>query len=362
MSYSFPKLAWLGAGAVALTAAVGVPQPARAIEPMPILVCPFGCGSIEGDTILMNQMMVGGSKVALLPQETPGYMYNIQEMAKKDRWTKMLFSTEDTVIQLAYHGGTPAMKEFVPEPVKIPFKLLYGELWWGQGKFLATFDCNLKSMDQLKGKRISLGLRGQSDWGVFSRIFLEHGFGITPQNSDIRHMTPAQLTQQLIDGATDAAVTPIATEPSVKEFVIPGVVRQLEAAAKASSRKLCYIGVKKEDVDKVNAKFGTTFLHVTIPANTLPYQTEPLGAGFNRAYKAAHETYPEDKVYQLVLAVGKLGPKMKELHPFWKLWSPEVMIHGLSEENVHPGAKKAYVELGWWDMHKKFPAVTYPKQ
>src|SRR5690606_24608518 len=119
--------------------------------------------------------------------------------------------------------------------------------------------------------------------------------------------------QQLIDGATDAAVVPIGAEPNLKEFVIPGTVRQLEAAAKATNRKLCYLGVTKEDVDKVNAKFQTTFLHVTLPANTLPYQDKPLGVGFVRGYKAAHATFDEKKVYELVMAVAKIGPKMKDL-------------------------------------------------
>ncbi len=352
----------IASAALALVPLAASLPDANAVEPMPALICPFGCGTIEGDVILMNQMMVGGSKVALLPQETPGYMYNIQEMAKPAKWKTFLFATEDTIIQLAYAGGSPELKEFLPNPIKVPFKLLYGEAWWGQGKFFATFNCNLKTMADLKGKRISVGLRGQSDWGVFSRLFLEHAAGVTPQNADIRHMTPAQLTQQLIDGVTDASVTPIGTEPSLKTFIIPGAVRQLEAASKASGKKLCYIGVTKEDVDKVNAKFGTTFLHVTLPANTLPGQDQPMGAGFNRGYKAAHASFDENKAYELVMAVAKIGPKMKDLHPLWKIWSPDLMLHGLSEENVHPGAKKAYVELGWWDKHKQFPPVTYPKQ
>ena len=36
------------------------------------------------------------------------------------------------------------------------------------------------------------------------------------------------------------------------------------------------------------------------------------------------------------------------------------MVGGLSDENVHPGAKKAFVELGWWYKAKNFPAMTYP--
>ena len=75
------------------------------------------------------------------------------------------------LIQLAMKwGGTPEIKEFLPEAVPIRFKLLYGETWWAQGKFFVTFDPNIKKIADLKGKRISLGLRSQSDWGVFSRI------------------------------------------------------------------------------------------------------------------------------------------------------------------------------------------------
>ncbi len=109
-------------------------------------------------------------------------------------------------------------------------------------------------------------------------------------------------------------------------------------------------------IDKVNAKFGTTFLHVTMPAGKLPKQTEPLSVGFVRGFKAAHPEFPEETAYQIVMAVARNAPKMKELHALWKIWSPELMLHGLSEENVHPGAKRAYVELGWWRQGEEVPA------
>ncbi len=222
---------------------------------------------------------------------------------------------------------------------------------------MVTFDCSMKTLGDLKGKRVSLGLRGQSDWGVFPRLLLEHVFGVTKDNTDLRHMTPGQLTQQLIDGATDASVTPIGAEPSLKNFIIPGVVRQLEATGK----KMCYLGVTKDDIAKLNEKFDATWLHVDLPAGTLPHQDEPLGVGFNRGFKAAHESFPEDRAYNFVKAVAKIGPKMKELHALWRIWSPELMTCGLSEENTHAGAIKAYKELGWWDKRKACEPMTYPK-
>jgi TRAP transporter TAXI family solute receptor len=343
--------------AVALLPAGALAQQKAPIM-VPMLLCPWGCGNTESDTILMNQMVREGSPVTLLPQETPGYIYNVRQMAQERLWKNTVFGTEDVVIQLALKwGGTPELKEFLPEKVPVKFKLLYGEGWWGQGKFFVTFDPNIKSPADFKGKRIALGLRGQSDWGVFSRLFLEHAYGITPQNSDIRHLTPAALTQQLIDGSADVAVTAFATEPSLQDWLIPAPLRQLEAAPKP----LRYIGVTKAAIDKVNAKFGTTFLHVTIPAGKLPKLSEPLSLAIVRGYKAAHPDFSEEAAYHIVMAVAKHAPKMRDLHALWKIWSPELMLHGLSEENVHPGAKKAYVELGWWDKAKQYPPVTYPQ-
>lgn len=350
----------LSAVVVSGIAAVGTiaGNSAKAADAISVLLCPFGCGPIAGDTVLMNQMIKSGADVMILPQETPGYMYNIREMAQnKAKWKHTIFATEDTLIQVAYDGGSEDMKEFLPEPVKVPWKLLYGEAWWGQGKFLATFDCKLKSMADLKGKRISLGLRGQSDWGVFSRLFLKDLYGITPENTDIRHMTPGQLTQQLIDGATDASVTPIGAEPTLTNFLIPGPVRQLEATGKP----ICYLGVTPEEVKKMNDKYGATWLHIKLPPNTLPNQSEPLGIGFNRAFKASHESFNEELAYKLVKTVAEIGPKMKELNPLWKIWSPELMTCGLSDVNTHPGAIRAYKELGIWDLHNKCEPMTYPK-
>ena len=353
------KLYYLAATAVlAGVAVIGAPQTTRATETIPILLCPFGCGPMAGDTILMNQLIKSGSDVILLPQETPGYMYNIREMGKnKSKWKNFIFKTEDTLIQTAYAGGSKEMKEFVPEPVKVPWKILYGETWWGQGKFLGTFDCSLKKLSDLKGKRISLGLRGQSDWGVFPRLLLEHVFGVTTKNADIRHMTPGQLTQQLIDGATDAAIVPIGAEPNMKEFMIPGLVRQLEATGK----KMCYLGVTKQDIEKLNKKFQATWIHVNLPPNTLPHQSKPLGIGVNRAYAVVHPTFSEEKAYKVVKAVASIAPKMKKLHALWRVWSPDLMTCGLSEANTNPGAVKAYKELGWWKLTKKCEPMTYPK-
>ena len=324
---------------------------------IPTLLCPWGCGPTESDQMLMNMQIKDGKSVVVLPQETPGYMYNVREMANNRHWKKSIFATEDVIIQLAIQGGTPELKEFLPEAIPIQFKLLYGEAWWAQGKFFVTFDPKIKSPADFKGKRVALGLRGQSDWGVFPRLILEHAYGITPQNTDIRHLTPAALTQQLLDGSVDVAVTGFGSEPSLKEFLILPPFRQLEAA----NRQLYYVGVPKSAIDKVNAKFSTTFIPTTLKPGTLPKQTAPLEMAFVRSYKAAHEEFPDQLAYELVKSVAEYSPRLQSQHPLWKIMTKELMLHGLSEENIHPGAKRAFVELGWWKDVQKYPPVTYPK-
>jgi TRAP transporter TAXI family solute receptor len=340
---------------VALAAALVAPAAAQKIS-VPLLLCPAGCGPTEGDTILMVQMIKEGSPVTLLPQETPGYIYNIREMQKEALWKRFVFSTEDVLIQLAMRwGGSPELKEFLPEPMPTRFKLLYGEMWWPIGKFFVTFDDKIRTIADIKGKRLSIGLRGQSDWGFFPLLMLDVN-GINKSNADVRHLTPAALTQQLIDGSTDVGVTVFGMEPNMKEWMIGGPLRQLEA----SGKPLRYIGVDKDTVDRVNKKYSTTYVPVTIPAGTLPKQAAPLPVAVNRGFKAAHADFSEEAAYHIVMSVAKLAPKLRDLHVLWRIWSPELMLAGLSEENVHPGAKKAYIELGWWDRHKKFPPMTYP--
>ena len=337
---------------------LGTTGAANAVDSFPTLLCPQGCGPIDADTILMNQMIKAGSSAVLMPQETPGYIANIREMANEKRWKSTVFATEDPIIQLAYSGGTDEVKEFLPDPIRIPFKLLYGEAWWAQGKFFATFNPDIKTVKDLKGKKIALGLRSQSDWGFFARLFLEHGYGITPKNTTINHMTPGALTQKLVDRNVDAAVTVFATEPALKEYLVGGPMRQLEAAG-----DIRYLGIPTEIVDKVNKKLGTTFLSVTVPPGTLPNQKGELQVAVNRGYKAVHPSFSEDSAYRIVKGVLEVGPIMKELHPIWKIWTPDLMVHGLSEDNTHPGAIRAYKEAGLWSKAVNDFAefkVTYP--
>lgn len=324
---------------------------------VPFLACPLGCGAVQTNTVLAARMARDGSEVLPAAQETPGFMFNVRAMAEERRWKTTVFGTEDTVIQAAFQGGREEFAKFVPQPVPIKFQLLYGEGVVAQGKFFVTFDPEIESVADLKGRSISIGLPTQSDWGMSAALYLEHGYGITEENSDIRFVTPAVMTQELIDGTTDAALVALVTNGDQSIWWTNDLTSKLHA----SGQQIRYLGLTDEAIDTVNEKFGMTYGRMTVPAGSLPGQTEPFLAGSNRIFAAVHPDFPEDVAYQLVMGVHKHGPGLRESgQGFWKFWSEANMISGLSDENAHPGAIRAYKELGLWERRKEFEPMTYP--
>lgn len=319
-----------------------------------MLLCPFGCGTVEGNTIFGSMVARNDPNLVIRAQETPGYLYNIREIARdKRRWKHTVFGTEDDVLNFAPLGGQPFFKEFLPQPIKEKFMLVYSDAWWTQGHWWVTLDPNIKKISDLKGKKLGIGLRSQSDWCLNARLDLEFGYGITPENTKIYYLGPAKEAEELINGKVDAIAMGAGTEPFLKQWLVGGPMRNLEA----SGRKLYYFGLDADVVDKLNEKFGTSYMSIQIPPGTLPEQTEPVTVAADRGYYAAHHTFSDELAYKLVKAVVKYGKSMGKVHALWKIWSPQLMVSGLTETNTHPGAIKAYKELGIWKYREQYKPV-----
>lgn len=349
-----------GATALLLLLAVGAIGPVGAQVPriVTVLTCPMGCGAIEGYTIFGSYAGKEHPWLAIQAQETPGYLYNIRELAQnKNRWKNTIVETEDTIIQLFFHGGKEELKEFYPEPIKIRWKLLYGETWWTQGMWFVTLDPKIKTPADMKGKRIGLGLRTQSDWGADARIFLETGYGITSKNADIRHLGPVAASEAMLDGKVDIVSMGMGTDAEFKNWVVAGPFKLLEA----SGRKLYFVGISKEAIDKVNKRYKTTYQSVMVPKGTLKGQEAEFLTGVDRGYTAVHPEFPDDLAYEFTKLMLKLRPRIADVHAMWKTLTDMTIIHGLTEENCHPGAIKALKEAGLWDLAKKTPPMTYPE-
>jgi TRAP transporter TAXI family solute receptor len=341
----------VGAGALALTAAAYAQSKLTVI---PSLQCPIGCGVVVYNVQLSNMMARNGASVSLAPQETPGFMYNIRYMDENydGRAKHTAFGTEDMVLQLGPSGGKDVIKDSLPNPVKHNFKFLWEIAATANGRFFVTFDPNIKTIADMKGKKVDLGLLTQSDWGLSARLVL-HTYGITKANTSINFVTPAVMTDQLISGTADVVTSAILGDPGTGKWATGGPLVKIGAAAQASGRKLHYISVDQEAIDKVNKQYGTTLFTKTLPPGTLPQQENPVTIGLNRVYLAVTTDFPENLAYELTKETIKNGPALKKEGGLWNFWSKEGMVSGLNECNTNPGAIKAFKEMNVWELRTK---------
>lgn len=348
---------------IMLALAVYYPGPVQAAEKLPIITqlgCPLGCGSETSYTILGNFIAKKGLDFMLRHQETPGYTYNIREMAQNEkRWPNTVFETEDNLVALAdTAGGTDVLKEFLPKRISIKWKALLGIAVASHGTWYITFDPEIKTIADLKGKKIGLGLKTQVNWGQDTTFILDQGYGINAKNSKLFYLGPDKMTDALLNRQVDVITMGLAANnrPGDKQWLPSGVYAKL----KASGRKLHYIPAEADVMDKINKKFGTFWVMDTIKAGTLKDQEGDITVAVSRPAIIAHPTFSEDLAYKYVMAMATIAPELKEVSGMWKyVWDLEGMVGGLTEENAHPGAIKAYKELGIWDKRSNYQPFPF---
>lgn len=328
---------------------------------IPVLTCPFGCGIVAMESQLAAQMARDGSPVMVAGQETPGFNYNLRTLVReKHRWKSDAIATTGFILAIAPHGGHGIVKSAFPKPVEThgKIKLLFSTLDDEAAKFFVTFDPHIKTIADLKGKKVGIGLRKESEFGLAATLILRH-YGITPANTSIRHAPPAALASQLLNGSVDAIVVTMGSEATNKIWPLIGSQQKVTAAAKSSGRKLYYVGLDKSAIEAINKEWGVSLVAKTIHAHTFPMQDKTIVVGMDRNLRAVHAGFPDKVAYQYIMAIAKAGPKLKKAGGIWALWSPQQMVSGLTNANVQPGAKRAYEKLGWWKLRKNTAPARY---
>ena len=322
-----------------------------------ILACPEGCTTLAISMYLSREIQKSDPEFHLNPKATEGYLYNLAEMGRNSAlWKTTVFGINDDVLIFAPQGGKEPFTKFFPQ-VNAKFRFLYGILWEVTGHYFITTDPKLKTYSDFKGKKLGLGLVTQSDWGMNPTLDLKYGYNISHENAELFYPGPAKLGKALLNGEVDAIVAGLGAEPNFKSWLPSLILSELEKSDKA----LYYIGQEAAAGEKINESLKTSYIPITIPAGTLPRQPRPLNTLVDGNYHACHESFPEDLAYKLVKFVAKIGPKARLEAGIWQTWSPEMMVAGLSEDNTHPGAIRAYKELGWWELIKKFKPANLPK-
>lgn len=197
---------------------------------------------------------------------------------------------------------------------------------------MARKDANIKSFQDIKGKRVNIGNPGSGTRTTMELLIQAEGWGDKPF-SVASELKPAEMASALCDNNLDV-ISYTVGHPS-------GAIK--EAAASCPSH---LVSVEGPAVDKIIAD-NPYFSKVTIPAGLYdgtPEATTTLGV---QAMIVTSADVPEETIYQITKAVFENFERFQKHHPAFENIKPEDMITQGISAPLHDGAVRYYKEKGW---------------
>ena len=300
-----------------------------------LLSTPFGTGSYVLGTAMESIVNKGNYPVHISHAETPGQAFNITKLDQDADARKNTMVVAASGIQwLAVRGLKPFKEK--SEALKVIGVFNYGITW------LVTTDPKIKTMADLKGKRIALGRIPQVVWGYEPDALLRCGYSDDFYKSlKIQYVGTTEAANALVNGQVDAAVIGGYLDP-VKGAFSPS---PQTVEVQASGRALTHLDWTEAAVRKTVAT-DIALEPFLLPANSVAGQTAPLWAGADIQAFCVHPDFPEETAYILTKAMIDNIDAFAQYHAMGGLMSRAGLVKGYTKEEFHPGALRAYKEAG----------------
>jgi len=303
-----------------------------------VMQSPMGSGPWTCWSIIQNHAKKWHTWLRPIVQETPGFTYNLKYMSKTSKkWKDTVFGS-GTVLHWA---AEYPWKSFFPKPLGNvrDFKVLgYQSL---AANFFVTLDPKIKTPKDFVDKRIGVGLTTQNEWGMHPMMLMEY-WGLMKKIRSLSNLGTGPNIKAMLDGRTDVGF--LFMPYTLTERLITPPQQNLAT----SSRKYYFVQVPPEMVTGFNKEYGANFNAITLPANFMPNQPEPLHTFGDKISLVAHKTFPEDVAYEFVKFWVENRFKLAKLHAWGKVVDPKVMSAGAMKNpgEFHPGALRYYKEIG----------------
>lgn len=300
-----------------------------------LLSTPFGTGSYVLGTALENIVNKGDYPILISHAETPGQAFNVNKLNADPAARKNTVGTASKGINwLAAQGKKPF-------PAKRTPLLLIGSYTY-TATWLVTTDESIKSVSDLRGKRIAMGRIPQAIWGYEPDALLRCGYSDDFYKSlSIQYVGTGEAATALVNGQVDAATIGGYMDPVSGKFSpAPQTVEVV-----ASGRDLHHLDWTEAAVKNTAAK-DIQLIPFSVPANSVEGQTAPIFIGADTHGLFAHPDFPEEYAYILAKAMIENIDAFAQYHALGALMSREGLIKGWSPEQIHPGALRAYKEAG----------------
>ncbi len=198
--------------------------------------------------------------------------------------------------------------------------------------FVARPDAGIADLEDLKGKRINLGLPGSPGRVSAEALLAAMGWSLEDLGA-VGELAPEHQPSALCHGAIDAYILPTA-HPS-------GAVA--EATQGCGARLVPITGAPAERLVSDNPFYA----FITIPGGTYDGNPDPVASLGLKATVVTRADVDPEQIYALVKAVFDEFPRFAAQHPAFAGLEPKAMSHDANTAPPHEGALRYYKERGW---------------
>ena len=313
---------------------------AAAEDTVDIMVSPTGSGPYLAWATVQTYAPDFHESLRPIAVETPGFVYNVRFFASNpDLWKTTLIGSGEVVEWAAANGIPP----FFPEPLEAAkdFRVI-GTMTQSSNLFVAT-DPEIQAPADFEGKRIATGLLSQNEWGMHQRLMVE-GLGLMDKVASFSPLGPNANVEALLDGRADVGTVVLHSAKGLKNNLEAGPFKTLES----SGRDWHFISIDPAEIEAYVEKTGAPFMVRELPANTMSNQPDPVTTVGNNVLLTAHKDFPEEMAYEFTKLWVKMGPTVANYNAVGGIWDADSIANmaRTNPERIHPGAMRAYKELG----------------
>jgi hypothetical protein len=228
------------------------------------------------------------------------------------------------------YDALKGMERFKPSG-PIPLRTI-GVLYSNYMQFVALEGPGIKSISDLKGKRVSTGAPGSGTEVMAVRVLESYGIDAT---KDIRRerLSVAESAGALKDRKVDAFawVGGLPTAAVLDLAATPGIKMKILSSA--------------DHIDKMKQKYGPVYFPLTIPKNTYPHMDADVQVACVANLLVCHEKMDAKLVYNILKVLLEHQPELVAVHQEAKNFTLASAAVG-SSLPYHPGAIKYFREKG----------------
>lgn len=265
--------------------------------------------------------------------ETAGYIYNLKAHHRNSSLSKNTIPMNNPhSLFLAANKLAPFEEKIVGYKHMATLKLTLA--------FFGTFNPNIKTLNDLVGKKIALGYKTQITWGdALGRVLEE--LGIAPKAQVIYAGTEPAATA-LLDGTADVAAMGIYADGAGKMFIPTPTLVEIFS----SGKKLYCIGTGDQVIKSMHKKTGYPDTFITIPAGAIKGIDKEIVTLTVADGLFPRDVFPEELIYEITKLLLSNANKFAEYGSSGKLVSPKGLAYDVTKSGSHPGAVRAFLEYG----------------